>query len=453
MTGAMRHCTILIRTLSIGAIVAMLLSPTGFSITRGSPGAVGLVAGLSVDGHNVAPVQNETPLGLSSGPPARSPAQSFLPGCVPCPGTGGCLPQCASVQMYVAVYLENTSAGFVDAAQITINGVAVKSPPAGKLETFNWFSATSIGLTNFQQYCTPICFRFIFLHWYATSGTFANPSSQSTSFTAASSGGSLGTVAAVLETPLTISQAWSGYVASGTHITAVSGLLGSPTSTSYVSGVTNGCSSDEYLASWVGIGGLNGITEGLWQGGLLLHYSSSTSGLQEGLFVEYLSLANEWTWYANYNVTVNVYDPVQANIWVSGSQLYFQFADSVTKNVLWGGAGGETWSQLTGLPSGVYPDPTTAEWVAEAPECGGNSPRYVSPSFNGIYFENPDWTDSGIGYSQWLAPIELNQLYSQAFQVNQAVCPSQQMYQEINAAPSASFPLLAFTEGYTWGCL
>jgi hypothetical protein len=447
---------VILRSALVSVVVILVIGPViGSQVEHPRPDAFA-PAGYTTSRGGFAPSRSNA----SASPRASNVASSdgTLPACVPCQGTHSCLPQCADVLIYVAIYLQNTSSGATDAGQITINGVAVTTPPSGTLENFNYVDSTPIGVTNFQEYgCPGSCFYFGFSHWWTDAGYFGtssnkpdNSSNQSTTFTAYQ-GDSDRLIIAVL-TPVAESANWAGYEVSGSHVTAVSGDVGGPASSSYVSGITNGCSSNEEVAGWVGIGGQNGLTDGLWQGGVIQHYSSSGSSLKVELFVEYVSSSYPWSPYINYNVTINSADPTQVSVWVSGTQLYFQFSNSVTGTVIWGGSGGTTWSALTGLQSGVYPDMSTAEWITEAPLCTGNSPEEVSPAYTGaIKFTNPDWTDSSTGHSSFLAPLAFNDYIGQ-FDVMTAVCTSGLLDQYLSPG-SIDSTFLDFSVTYSQACV
>jgi len=348
----------------------------------------------------------------------------------------------------VGIYLLNGSAGPIDVAQITVNGQALTTPQSGLLVTFPPVTQTSIGITNFHKFgCPDSCYQFFFFMWITNAGTVADDLSYSTTFQATPYG-----VGGWLIAVVTGSSNWAGYLASGTHITAASATMSLPTM-SYVTGPTGPCSSSggEEVGYWVGIGGVNfGPVFGdqLWQAGVVYSYSSATSSLQRGLFIEFTGTLEAYDPYINWNVTLNTSHPIQAEVWISGSFLMFLFADSVTDRTLWSGS----WSVVTGLPTNVYPDLTTVEWVVEAPSCSTNQYwQWVSPSWSAathFLFSNPAWTDSGTGYTSYLTPIQRG-WYSYYF--NEAGC-SGGVLNQIFSANGVVPTFLGFTVDYDGLC-
>jgi hypothetical protein len=371
------------------------------------------------------------------------------PDCVPCPLTGSCIPpqDCDRIGstkgVYLGVFLQNnTTGGPVDVAEISINGSAQTTAADGTPYTFSLNWAYDIDIKNIVKYvCNPYCYPYAFERWVTNAGTLGSPTSASTTFKATTSATGDWLVA-VME----IEATWSGYVESGTHVTAVQAEFNviSPT---YTSGVTNGCQAEENVASWVGIGG-NAGAGGLWQAGIV--YNSVQSGGSYSFvaspFIEYAATYLPFT---NTNVSLSSAHTYSVSAYISGSQLSFDFYDMTTSSTIWSG----TWAGTTGTGSGYYPDMTTAEWVMEAGQivpCLGGS-QSVTPTFStGQSFSDPEWTDSSNVYSLYLNTA--GEMYNAVqWDVGTSVCSSGHLDQSMTPGGWGS-TYATFTVGYTQSC-
>ncbi len=233
---------------------------------------------------------------------------------------------------------------------------------------------------------------YSFADWLTDDGTIGSQTSSFTDFQAGTSLAGLGNLS-LLVSPTAgtdTTPGWSGLVASGTGITSVSATFTVP-SVSYVS--CSGCSAEETLPIWVGIGGVNG-NGNLVEAGVIAH------AIPNG--------ASYYTVFAQDGSSVHFdLDDIAAGSTVVVTVSYSASSGVSSWTVACSG-GGNCGTNLPYSGNATYtPDTTTADWVVQnnATLQGG---VYDLPTFSGsVAMGSPALASSGLSGHTYVLPGEL----------------------------------------------
>lgn len=267
-------------------------------------------------------------------------------------GGGGCTESTFLVDIYSPIGNEPATSAYV-----VVNGTTPYADDSDVAMCEDVAYSISASITDGVGY------YYDFAHWYVVGGSVANEYSSKTTLTPSAPLTGAVIVMVVGETGY---QNWGGYIGGGSHITAADGTFTVP-SGPYTT-VGGGCSYQEYLPIWVGIGGVNGNAT-LWQAGVTVEVAVNAN------CVSSLSMT---AWYdypgglVYVPLTVCTNEPFTVDLTINGTGAWATFGSC---------------GSYTAHVRDVVPDETTAEWVVES----------LGPETSGYAFMNFPTIDFGVG--------------------------------------------------------
>lgn len=270
---------------------------------------------------------------------------------------------------------------------ITVNGIVYQNGQTAALYTQTTYTIIWYQENGYYQ----------FRQWESSAGSVGNGSNPSTTIYI-TSGGKLAAVE-----NRTVLGPWTGYVASGSGIDAVSANLIVPKAY-YVSNVGNASTSIETVSSWVGIGG-DYYDGNLWQAGINIQYNGTL--LSNPLLINafYEMVGNNTTtsggippYYLNHidwQWSMSPGDSITMNVSIGANgYLYFSVVDH-TKNKWFNDFNQTSDPVVSPINPALYnavPDRHTAEWIVEVP--GFN--LVVSPQFTNTVFTSSSYSSGNM---------------------------------------------------------
>jgi len=221
--------------------------------------------------------------------------------------------------------------------------------------------------------------NFAFTQWVVSGGSIGCPTCTSTTFTASSQAGTIGSISMVLRwIPY---DNWAGYMTSGSQIDYASGTFNVPTHT-YV----GYWPIVDQVGYWVGIGGNGNVN--LWQAGVSeTVYSDNSDNIQ--VFYEEVKGDGSCCAPVTHTFSGGIDQGAQiiVDLSVSSGISYYSIGYWNYQNLVW-------WNGSASFT----PDQTTAEWIGEAPGfllAGYQIGVYTLPNVGQVTFTGPGFSQVG----------------------------------------------------------